>query len=769
MSFLQLVFVGLLMIHDGKLNKPNCGRTPNYPGEPPYYPGGQTPANNGNPPAIDNSVIRQCVNEAKTIVNYAYKKTRENLKRCLKDKAVTMRDVMNYANQAKGKTRDAARAADCLEVSLQLLGKKIRPVQQVSANITDLLKKEQWDLISELTGCKPVLIPKDCKKSPFRTITGMCNNRRNPSFGAANRAFRRVMPASYEDGKSVPVGWTRGKRVNGYLLPGARDISNHICKIIKNNIVLDKKWTLMFMQFGQQIDHDLTQSVSSPTQSPFLVDSVNCQTSCLQKDPCFPIPIPKDDSQFKNQSDCLPVTRTAAACNLECDTRQQINGLTSYIDGSFIYGSDPQTALMLRNMTSNLGLLNVNPHFRDGNLPYLPFNPAAEDACSTKKGTDTFKCFKAGDSRASEQPGITCTQTLFLREHNRVATELHKLNPSWSGDILYEVTRKIVAACFQHIVYDHWLPILLGPKMHEVIPPNNCYDECTDATVSNSFTIGFRVMHTLIRDYIYRYDSNYKPLPPQPIHKTFFSPGEILRKGGCDPLIRGLIFTPAKEKLADQLMTSNLREHLFENVGRIPNDLCGLNVQRSRDHGLPDYCTWRRHYNLSVPTNVYELGKLMDNEEVAQKFVKLYKSINNIDLWPAAVSEKAVPGGVVGETLFHIIGDQFKHTKFGDSHFYTNCGEFTPAQLSSIKGIRLSSIICENSHIKEVPKDPFLVTNREHLKKCSQIPKLNLLPWKGYDPYSHGESDRCKKSNRCGKSDGCGESNCCGKSNYCGK
>uniref|UniRef100_A0A8C5LWB3 Peroxidase n=1 Tax=Leptobrachium leishanense TaxID=445787 RepID=A0A8C5LWB3_9ANUR len=642
-----------------------------------------------------------------------------------------MRDLRNYANQAKGKTRDAARAADCLEVSLQLLEKKIRPAQQVSETIKDLLKKEQWDLISELTGCKPVHIPKECKKSPFRTITGECNNRKNPSFGAANSAFRRVMPACYEDGKSVPLGGTKGKRVNGYLLPGARDISNIICKIFKKNIVLDNKVTLMFMQFGQQIDHDLTLSVSSPTQSPFF-DSVDCQTCCLQKYPCFPIPIPKDDSQFKNQSDCLPVTRTAAACNLECDTRQQINGLSSYMDCSFIYGSDPQTALMLRNMTSNFGLLNVNPHFRDGNLPYPPFNPAAEDACSTKKGeTNPFPCFFAGDTRISEQTGISALQIMFLRMHNKVATRLHKMNPSWSGDTLYEVSRKITGACMQHITYNEWLPILLGPKMHEVIPPNNCYDECTDATVANSFTIAFRMGHTLIRDYVYRYDRDYKPLPPQPLYETFFSPGAVLLRDGCDPLIRGLIFTPAKEKLADQLMTDQLRERLYENVGHIPQDLCGLNVQRSRDHGLAAYFAWRRHYNLSVPTNVYELGKLMGNEKVAHKFLTLYQSSENIDLWPAAVSEKAVPGGVVGETLFHIIADQFKHTKCGDRHFYTNCGEFTPAQLRSIKGMTMACLLCENSHIEELPEYAFIVSKRKEYKKCSEICKLDLEPWRG--------------------------------------
>lgn len=48
-----------------------------------------------------------------------------------------------------------------------------------------------------------------------------------------------------------------------------------------------------------------------------------------------------------------------------------------------------------------------------------------------------------------ENPALTSLHTLFLREHNRLARELKRLNRQWDSETLYQETRKIMGAYTQ--------------------------------------------------------------------------------------------------------------------------------------------------------------------------------------------------------------------------------------------------------------------------------------------------------------------------------
>ena len=72
--------------------------------------------------------------------------------------------------------------------------------------------------------------------------------------------------------------------------------------------------------------------------------------------------------------------------------------------------------------------------------------------------------FITGDFRTNENIAMAALHTQWYREHNRVRDILKKHNPSWSEETLFQETRRIVIAEYVHIVYNEFLPPLIGTK-----------------------------------------------------------------------------------------------------------------------------------------------------------------------------------------------------------------------------------------------------------------------------------------------------------------
>lgn len=157
---------------------------------------------------------------------------------------------------------------------------------------------------------------------------------------------------------------------------------------------------------------------------------------------------------------CLPFFRSIAACFLhpEADVgqalqRQQMNGISSFMDASVVYGHTPKLERSLRDLAGLNGKLVINSRFRDPKgRPYLP-SVAGPSACLQDPQGERVECFRAGDSRANEGLLLAALHTLLLREHNRIAEVLKHINDHWSPETVYQETRKIIGALIQ--VRDH--------------------------------------------------------------------------------------------------------------------------------------------------------------------------------------------------------------------------------------------------------------------------------------------------------------------------
>lgn len=128
--------------------------------------------------------------------------------------------------------------------------------------------------------------------------------------------------------------------------------------------------------------------------------------------------------------------------------------MTHFIDASVIYGSDRKSQDSVR--TFEHGRLRM---FHDFGHDLLPLSTDREACLTMEKGS---ACFHAGDGRVNQLITLVALHVLLNREHNRIAGILNQLNPFWNDEIIFQETRRIVIAEFQHIIYNEYLPLIVG-------------------------------------------------------------------------------------------------------------------------------------------------------------------------------------------------------------------------------------------------------------------------------------------------------------------
>jgi peroxidase len=541
------------------------------------------------------------------------------------------------------------------------------------------------------------------------SITGFGNNVLNPTWGTAGTDLLRVSPVQYADGTDSP---STPNDLNPRLI--SNQLNNQSNPIFSgaDNLAVPQSKSLgdLVYVWGQFLDHDLDLTLDNSGQA-------------------FNIP-----ADTTTPGDPMTAGEPFGRSNSHtvAGVRQQINSVTAFEDLSEVYGSTEGVARALRTLSGGLLKTSAGNLLPKNNPSYFTPQQLATIAtdengiANDSQQVPNNELFVAGDRRVNENIELTAMQTLFMRNHNRLAGQLHTLHPSWTDEQLYQEARKLNIAEGEIITYTEFIPAILGPG---VLPAYTGYKSNVNPGIDTEFsTVGFRFGHSLLSNAVGRQQNNGNDINDVsdngaaiPLTEAFFRPDLISAtthtvtltdaQGNPDPHTSsniGAILKADADNAAnenDLLLIDSVRNTLFGSpFPGLGTDLAARDIQRARDHGIGTYNQLRVAYGL-LPVTSFD--QITADPDVQAKLQATYTTVDRIDPFEGMLAEDHVGAGNVGVTLRAMLVKQFKDLRDGDRFFYLN-EHFTTEEANLIaQGNTLSKVIKNNTNITNLQANAF--------------------------------------------------------------
>jgi peroxidase len=418
--------------------------------------------------------------------------------------------------------------------------------------------------------------------------------------------------------------------------------------------------TNFFTHFSSFVHNDISKLVA-PTDCYDETKPLEC--NCNSDDPlCLIVPTPQNDIINSDQK-CMATSRTESIDNyFNCDSsyREQVNTVTSYLDLSPIYGSNEVVVDKMR--LKIYGQLDYSIIYGENGI-FLPTDGKQRDR------------FKSGDDRSNKNLLTQTIYILWLREHNRVANELYELNPKWDDDKLFQEARKIVTAEYQHVIYNEYLPLVLGEDImddYDLFPQRNDfyygYNQSVYPQAINEFATNAMYFYdTLYSDTISYIDKHDKIKERLNLAEVFKPIIEDYYENGFDDLIRGAIKETTSQN--DEHYNIELFDHLNEirvnpiekitevnyyynikgngQVNRL--SLPTMRILKGRDHGFKSYNQYREECDLEFINDFNDFENI--KYETVKKLQRVYSHPDDIDLFTGGMVEDRIHDAAVGRTF----------------------------------------------------------------------------------------------------------------------
>ncbi|MBB4004415.1 peroxidase family protein [Aurantimonas endophytica] len=381
---------------------------------------------------------------------------------------------------------------------------------------------------------------------------------------------------------------------------------------------------------------------------------------------------------------------------------------------------------------------------------------------------DVLDHYVAGDGRANENFALTSIHTIWARNHNYHVDGLVAAGFEGTAEEVFQAAKMINEAEYQRVVFDEYLDTLLGGLRSVGTHGFEEYDPNANAAISHEFAAAaFRFGHSLIGQKLTVLDAEGNPievnlfdafLNPSNAPGVFtgpLPPGYVPQPGyaqhGVNAIIGGNISQPS------EAVDFNIVDAVRNDLVRISADLFAFNVARGWDVGLGTLNQIRM--DLAASTDPYvsqAVGFVGGNlsaytswgdfqarnglsDAVIAQFMEAYpdlvlaaadiaafqainpdiaiamqsdgtgivKGIDRVDFWVGGLAEAHVNGGIVGETFWVVLSEQFERLQDADRFYYISRFDEFDFYENFIDGQEFADIVARNTGMDDLPEHMF--------------------------------------------------------------
>jgi len=183
------------------------------------------------------------------------------------------------------------------------------------------------------------------------------------------------------------------------------------------------------------------------------------------------------------------------------------------------------------------------------------------------------------------------------------------------------------------------------------------------------------------------------PGGPLPLEQAFSDPSKLTTSHDLDLFLKGLSIEVQED--TDLKLVDGMRVALLD----------AFDIQRARDHGLPDYNTFRAAYGLPRATTFADITSDVATQSA---IAAVYPDINTIDPLVGALAEDHLPGSSAGLLVVAAYRVQFERLRDGDRFWYDRDPDFTAGEIAELQHFQLSDIILRNTGVTNLQSNVFI-------------------------------------------------------------